>query len=151
VQDEKRRATRLQAYPGDHGATGAHLAPDENADCGVMDGGGRVRLSRHAPPEDKSGNESKPRILHDPAMAWRKSRIAHPGCGKGEACAAQYATCVLPGTRGMAQPEDSRVEELLCDAIQREVDGQVRLVHSDEADEMVCKEAPAKKLAQFRI
>ncbi|MNV88588.1 hypothetical protein D3C71_1828060 [compost metagenome] len=51
----------------------------------------------------------------------------------------------------MAQSENPRLEELLCNAIQHEVDGQARLVHPTTADEVVREEAPTKSLARFRV
>jgi len=42
------------------------------------------------------------------------------------------------------------MEKLLLDTIQREMDGQIGLVHPNAADKMVREKAPAQKLAQFR-
>ena len=52
-------------------------------------------------------------------------------------------------TRGMAEPENPRLKELLFHTVQREMDDQAGLEHPYAADEVVHKEAPPKKLAQF--
>lgn len=151
MQDKERRASCLQTNTNDYGAVGTGLAPREDANCWSVDGRRRIRLPRHAPPENESRNGTEPRVLHNPTTALRKSRKAHTGSGKGTTRAAKHATHLIPRTCGVAQPENTRLEELLRHAVQRKVDGKARLVHPDAADEMVRKEAPAKELAQFRI
>lgn len=54
-------------------------------------------------------------------------------------CAAKHAAYLVRGTRKVAQPENPRVEELLCDFTQHKQDGQVKLVHPYAADQMVRK------------
>ena len=76
-------------------------------------------------------------------MALHKSVETHSGSGKRTTCATKNAARLVSGTRKLAQPENPRLEELLCDTIQHKMDDEARLVHLLEADKVVRKETPA--------